>query len=124
MPKFQYAVPTLGAVDVKRAKKFWVKKLGFKEEFGDSQFAGIRSDDVGLFITRVDDPSAPHNIMAWIIVDDVAELHKQWSAVLSTDYAGTDGPAMTGVGDSPMGREFAVRDTEGNCVHFVTEAVR
>ncbi|MCD9144947.1 bleomycin resistance protein [Streptomyces albireticuli] len=120
MVKFTGAVPVLTAVDVRADVAFWVGTLGFEEDFVEADFAGVRRGDVHLFISRTEHQIVADNTSAWVEVTDADELFAEWSRVVSTDYADTSGPAMTEVGESPAGREFAVRDPAGNCVHFAT----
>ncbi|GAA4866785.1 hypothetical protein GCM10023222_20500 [Saccharopolyspora cebuensis] len=121
MPKMTAAVPVLTAVDVPAAVEFW-SLLGFTREFAESDFAGVGRDDVTLFICSVDDQVVPDNTQAWVEVHGLDDLHAEWAgALLSTDYRDTSGPAITAISDQPWGREFAVRDRAGNCVHFVGE---
>ncbi len=121
MVKFTGAIPVLTAVDVPAGVAFWVGTLGFEEDFADDGFAGIHRGDVQLFISRTEHQLVADNTSAWVEVLGLDELHAQWSRVLSTDYADASGPAMTAVTDTPWGREFAVRDPAGNCVHFAAE---
>ncbi|MFI9722915.1 bleomycin resistance protein [Streptomyces sp. NPDC052396] len=118
MTKFSGAVPVLTAVDVPANVSFWVNTLGFRKDFGDGDFAGVSRGDVRLYISRTEHQIVADNTSAWIEVTDPDALHTEWAAEVSTDYANASGPAMTQVGDSPAGREFAVRDPAGNCVHF------
>ncbi|MEU5127904.1 bleomycin binding protein BLMA [Streptomyces mobaraensis NBRC 13819 = DSM 40847] len=118
MVKFLGAVPVLTAVDVPANVSFWVDTLGFEKDFGDRDFAGVRRGDVRLHISRTEHQIVADNTSAWIEVTDPDALHEEWARAVSTDYADTSGPAMTPVGESPAGREFAVRDPAGNCVHF------
>ncbi|GAA0493355.1 VOC family protein [Streptomyces sp. NPDC046215] len=119
MVKFTGAIPVLTAVDVPAAVSFWVKSLGFTEDFADAAFAGVHRGDVHLYLSRTEHQVVADNTSAWIEVTGLDELYEEWSGVVSTDYSDTSGPALTGIENSPAGREFAVRDTAGNCVHFV-----
>ncbi|MEW2579739.1 bleomycin resistance protein [Streptomyces syringium] len=121
MVKFTGAVPVLTAVDVLADVAFWVDALGFEEDFADRDFAGIHRGDVQLFISRTEHQVVADNTSAWVEVVGLDALHEEWSRVVSTDYADVSQPAMTEVGDSPAGREFALRDPAGNCVHFAAE---
>ncbi|ARZ66005.1 phleomycin/bleomycin binding protein [Streptomyces albireticuli] len=122
MVKFTGAVPVLTAVDVAADVAFWVGTLGFEEDFAEPDFAGVHRGDVHLFISRTEHQIVADNTSAWVEVTDVDALFAEWSRVVSTDYRDTSGPAMTAVGESPAGREFAVRDPAGNCVHFANES--
>lgn len=121
MVKFTGAVPVLTAVDVLANVAFWTETLGFRKDFGDAVFAGVSRGGLELFVSRTDDQVVADNTSAWVRVRGVDDLHKAWSAVVSTRYADPSGPAMTEVGDSPAGRGFALRDPAGNCVHFVAD---
>ncbi|MGM1691900.1 phleomycin/bleomycin binding protein Ble-Sh, partial [Bacillus cereus group sp. BceL183] len=115
------AVPVLTARDVAGAVEFWTDRLGFSRDFVEDDFAGVVRDDVTLFISAVQDQVVPDNTLAWVWVRGLDELYAEWSEVVSTNFRDASGPAMTEIGEQPWGREFALRDPAGNCVHFVAE---
>nr|AIW09265.1 GFP/zeocin fusion protein [Cloning vector pTcHS-Nluc/Orange-G/Zr] len=119
--KLTSAVPVLTARDVAGAVEFWTDRLGFSRDFVEDDFAGVVRDDVTLFISAVQDQVVPDNTLAWVWVRGLDELYAEWSEVVSTNFRDASGPAMTEIGEQPWGREFALRDPAGNCVHFVAE---
>nr|AGU01699.1 Renilla luciferase-bleomycin resistance protein, fusion protein [Cloning vector pCRm-Rluc-PHLEO] len=121
MAKLTSAVPVLTARDVAGAVEFWTDRLGFSRDFVEDDFAGVVRDDVTLFISAVQDQVVPDNTLAWVWVRGLDELYAEWSEVVSTNFRDASGPAMTEIGEQPWGREFALRDPAGNCVHFVAE---
>lgn len=121
MAKLTGAVPVLAARDVSGTVDFWTNRLGFIQDFAADDFAGVVRDDVTLYISRVEEQVVSDNTQAWVSVRGLDELYAEWAAVVSTDFGDTSGPAMTEIGERPWGREFAVRDPAGNCVHFVAE---
>lgn len=121
MAKLTGAVPVLTARNVSETADFWTKKLGFTQEFAEKDFAGVVRDDVTLYISWVEDQVVADNTQAWVSVRGLEKIYAEWAAVVSTDFSRVPGPAMTEISDRPWGREFAVRDPAGNCVHFVAE---
>ncbi|MGW4420564.1 bleomycin resistance protein [Streptosporangium sp. NPDC004631] len=121
MAKLTGAVPVLAARDVSGTVDFWTSRLGFVQDFAEDDFAGVVRDDVTLYISWVEEQVVSDNTQAWVSVRGLDEVYAEWAAVVSTDFGDTSGPAMTGIGERPWGREFALRDPAGNCVHFVAE---
>ncbi|GIJ21045.1 bleomycin resistance protein [Micromonospora lutea] len=119
MPQLLSAIPVLAARDVAANTAFWVNVMGFTLTFSVDGFAGVARDDIKLYIGQVDDQRIADNTQAWLIAADIDALFEELSVVLSTDYEDASQPAMTAITDRPWGREFAVRDQAGNCVHIV-----
>lgn len=121
MGKLTGAVPVLTALDVPGTVEFWTTKLGFSLDFAQDDFASVVRDDVTLFISQVADQVVPDNTLAWVYVRRLDDLYAEWAKVVSTDFADSSGPALTGITDQPWGRDFALRDPAGNCVHFAAD---
>jgi hypothetical protein len=117
-PRFKSAVPVLTAMDVSATVNFWVDKLGFSGGIVSEGFAVIHRDEVEIFMTQVNDQLIPDNTQAWFRVSNLEALYEEWSKKISTNFGDTSGPAITPIKEEPWGREFAVRDTAGNCLHF------
>lgn len=116
--RLRTAIPVLTAVDVATATSFWVDTLGFSGGLVDPQFAIVRRDDIELFLTTVETQLIPDNTQAWIRVSDLESLHQEWAGKVPAHFRETSGAAMTPIQSQPWGREFALRDPAGNCVHF------
>ncbi|MDW5324879.1 VOC family protein [Plantactinospora sp. KLBMP9567] len=122
MPELLHAIPVLAARDVPADVAFWVNTLGFGLLFSVDGFAGVARDGVQLYISAVDDQAVADGTQAWIGVADLDGLHAEWTVGVPGSFADPSGPAMTEISDRPWGREFAVRDRAGNCVHFIDGA--
>jgi hypothetical protein len=114
--RFTQAVPVLTAVDVAANTTFWVEKLGFDGGIIGDGFAIVRRDDIEIFISSVQDQVVPDNTMAWLRVDNVDDLHAEWSRHVPAERD-VDGTVITAISEQPWGREFVVIDPTGNCVH-------
>ncbi|MEU6189626.1 VOC family protein [Nocardia sp. NPDC047038] len=114
------AIPVLTALDVNSNLKFWGSTLGFSITHAGEGFAIVARDDVVLHISAVESQEVPDNTQAWIRVREVDGLFREWSAAVPVGFEKA-GAALTEILDNPWGREFALRDPAGNCVHFVEE---
>jgi hypothetical protein len=120
--RLKSAVPVLTALDVRANAAFWVEKLGFTKGIDTEDFASVRRDEIELFICAVDNQMIPDNTQAWVRVSGLSLLHTEWAQKISMHFSDASGPAMTMIELQPWGRDFAVRDVAGNCVHFNEEA--
>lgn len=120
--RLSMAIPVLTTEDVRATLAWWVGTLGFEEDFAEEDFAGMRRDDVTMYLCHHELRGELNGTQAWVIVTGVDELYAEWSKVVSTDYSDISGPALTGISDQPWGREFALRDPSGNCVHFAEDS--
>jgi hypothetical protein len=116
--RLKSAVPVLTALDVAAALSFWVEKMGFSGSLLDKGFAKIQRDEIELFICSVDSQLVPDNTQAWIRVSGLEQLREEWAQKISTNFCDPSGPAITEITQQPWGRDLAVRDVAGNCVHF------
>ncbi len=122
MPKIQFAIPVLPAVDMAKSLAFYTKNLGFKEAFRDDdkkpKYVGIERDGVILHLCEVTPATTAKLVasqtMCRFTVDDVDALYKEFSK--HKDVIHPNGKLAT----KPWGtREFGVLDPAGNCLSFV-----
>jgi hypothetical protein len=116
--RLKSTVPVLTALNVRENVAFWVERLGFTKGIDTEGFASVRRDEIELFICAVDNQLIPDNTQAWVRVSGLELLHAEWAQRISINYGDASGPTMTPIEEQPWGRDFAVRDTAGNCVHF------
>lgn len=114
-PRFAEIVPIFRVRKVKAAIAFYVKKLGFKQEFvwppkGETKYAGVSRDDIDIHLTSYDDvKSSASSAMIFMSGVDAyyAEVKKR-KAPIETEIADRD-YAM---------RDFSVKDLDGNVIAF------
>lgn len=110
--------PVLGVHDIPAALQFYELlgfKLAFRDSASNSQYVGIRRDQVELHLQWHDASEWKHPVdrpTYRIVVDNVDALHAELTAL---------GQAfdITPVSDKPWGtREFHMRDRDGNGLQF------
>jgi catechol 2,3-dioxygenase-like lactoylglutathione lyase family enzyme len=125
-PRLTRAVPVIFVADVQTSAKFFRDTLGFSIDFlhGDPPFYGAVSRDGACihikFVHRpviaVGDEDETDFINAFVEVDNIDALYTEYTEVGATFHH----PLTT---ESWGGRDFVVRDPDGNAVCFASRPV-
>lgn len=111
----------LRVVDLERAVRFYVEKLGFTLQFRAEDFyVGLSGGGAMLHLKRVDspDPSIP-----FVVHGDHLHLYltvRDLDAAFS-ELAG-NAEIVSGIATKPWGaREFTIRDPDGHTIYFAED---
>ena len=110
--KFECANPILRVSDMARSVHYYVGVLGFANaDWGGDDFTMVTRDAAGIYLCEGDQGSA--GTWAWVGVDDVAALHRE--------YVASGAKVVAVPRNFPWGYEMKVEDPDGHVLRFGSE---
>jgi hypothetical protein len=110
------AIPVLPVLDIKRAVDYYVTRLGFQEQYTDSDYGIVSRDDVRIHVWAANkphvsgaEPELAGTASCRLVVDDIQAFFDELATRDLVHPLGT-------ISDNPWGREFSVFDLDRNAI--------